>query len=76
MHLLLKLGPDFQELVHPNGQAYAKQNGHTDVVKLIKDWKSHVFDEVLLQLEGIQQFGDPRITLAINLIKDVKDNAN
>ena len=59
-----------------DGQALAEQEGHADVVKLIKDWKSHVFDEVILQLEGIQQFGDPRITLAINLIKDVKGNAN
>ena len=59
-----------------DGQGIAEQKGHTDVVNLIKDWKRNVFDEVLLQLEGIQQLGDPRITLAINLIKDVKGNAN
>ena len=36
-----------------DGQALAEQKGHTDVVNLIKDWKRNVFDEVLLQLEGI-----------------------
>ena len=69
-----------------DGQDLAEQKGHTDVVKLIKDWKrkqsyeftSHVqfiHDEVLLQLEKSEQSGDPSIARAIKLIKELKENS-
>ena len=70
-----------------DGQAYSEQKGHTDSVKLLKDWKrkqsnevtSHVqfiHDEVLLQLEKSEQSGDPSIARAIKLIKELKENTN
>ena len=70
-----------------DGQALAEQEGHTDVVKLIQDWKkkqsnevpSHIqliHDEILFQLEGSQHSGDPRILSAISLIKEIKENTN
>ena len=70
-----------------DGQALAEQEGHTDVVKLIQDWKngqsygatSHIqliHDEILFQLEGSQHSGDPRILSAIRLIREIKENIN
>ena len=67
-----------------DGQAYAEQKGHTDIVKLIKDWKrkqsneatSHIQDEILYQLETNQQSKDLRIARAIKLIKELKENKN
>ena len=68
-----------------DGQAYAEQEGHTDIVKLIKDWKRkepneeltrRIHDEILFQLEKSEQSGDPRIASAIKLIKELKENTN
>ena len=66
-----------------DGQASAEEKGHTDIVSLIKEWNRkqsneeltcNVHDEVLFQLEGIEQSGDPRIAYAIKLIKKLKKN--
>ena len=68
-----------------DGQAWAEQKGHNDVVNLIKDWirnqtyevPSHILDEIQFKLERIEQSGDPRIaSQAIKLIKDLKENKN
>ena len=67
-----------------DGQAYAEQKGHTDIVELIKYWKrkqsnevtSHIQDEILYQLETNQQSKDLRIARAIKLIKELKENKN
>ena len=69
--------------VNKDGQVYALQKVHIDVVNLIKDWKrnqnneklwNHIDDEVLFQQKGIQQSGDRRIATAIKLIKELREN--
>ena len=67
-----------------DGQALAKQRGHTDVVKLIKDWKkkqsnevtSQIHNELQFQLERIQQSGDTRASHLIKLVKELKEITN
>ena len=44
-----------------DGQALAEQEGYTDVVNLIKDWKRkdavEPFDQMLTKLKGLEKFG-------------------
>ena len=44
-----------------DGQALAEQEGHIDVVNLIKDWKRkdavEPFDQMLTKLKGLEKFG-------------------
>ena len=54
-----------------DGQAYAKQKGHTDVVNLIKDWKVEPFDQMLTKLKGLEKFG--LIEEQKKLLDDVTD---
>ena len=64
-----------------DGQGYAEQEGHTDVVNLIKDWKRkdavEPFNQMLTQLKGIEKIGlsDEQKKLldnVTNLIKEQK----
>jgi len=66
-----------------DGQAYAEQKGHTDVVKLIKDWKrnqtyeelrSQIDEEILFQLNKIEVSGDQYHANAISLITKLREN--